>query len=86
MLHNARFRGLVSRARASSDFLKMIQPEDLLKYGMIPEFVGRILVIVTLRELDETDLMRVLTEQKNSLVKQFQQLSRSSALSFFSEI
>jgi ATP-dependent Clp protease ATP-binding subunit ClpX len=60
--------------RAGSDFLKMIQPEDLLKYGMIPEFVGRIPVIVTLRELDETDLMRVLTEPKNSLVKQFQQL------------
>jgi ATP-dependent Clp protease ATP-binding subunit ClpX len=60
--------------RAGSDFLEMIQPEDLLKYGMIPEFVGRIPVIVTLRELDETDLMRVLTEPKNSLVKQFQQL------------
>jgi ATP-dependent Clp protease ATP-binding subunit ClpX len=60
--------------RAGSDFLEMIQPEDLLKYGMIPEFVGRIPVIVTLRELNETDLTRVLTEPKNSLVKQFQQL------------
>ena len=62
------------KERAGSGFLEMIQPEDLLKYGMIPEFVGRIPVIVTLRELDETDLMRVLTEPKNSLVKQFQQL------------
>jgi len=60
--------------RAGSDFLEMIQPEDLLKYGMIPEFVGRISVIATLRELDETDLIRVLTQPKNSLVKQFQQL------------
>jgi ATP-dependent Clp protease ATP-binding subunit ClpX len=60
--------------RIASDFLEMIQPEDLLKYGMIPEFVGRIPVIVTLRELNETDLTQVLTEPKNSLVKQFQQL------------
>jgi ATP-dependent Clp protease ATP-binding subunit ClpX len=60
--------------RADSDFLEMIQPEDLLKYGMIPEFVGRIPVIATLKELDETDLIRVLNEPKNSLIKQFQQL------------
>lgn len=60
--------------RVGSDFLEMIQPEDLLRYGMIPEFVGRIPVIVTLRELNETDLTQVLTEPKNSLVKQFQQL------------
>ncbi len=67
--------------RASSDFLEMIQPEDLLKYGMIPEFVGRIPVIATLRELDETDLIRVLTEPKNSLVKQFQQLFQFEGVS-----
>jgi ATP-dependent Clp protease ATP-binding subunit ClpX len=60
--------------RGESDFLKMVQPEDLLKYGMIPEFVGRIPVIATLRELDETELIRVLREPKNSLIKQFQQL------------
>ena len=67
--------------RDGSDFLEMIQPEDLLKYGMIPEFVGRIPVIVTLRELNETDLTRVLTEPKNSLVKQFQQLFQIEGVS-----
>jgi ATP-dependent Clp protease ATP-binding subunit ClpX len=67
--------------RAGSDFLEMIQPEDLLKYGMIPEFVGRIPVIVTLRELNETDLIQVLTEPKNSLVKQFQQLFQIEGVS-----
>jgi len=67
--------------RAASDFLEMIQPEDLLKFGLIPEFVGRIPVIVTLRELDESDLIRVLTEPKNSLVKQFQQLFQLEGVS-----
>ncbi|MEJ2657410.1 MAG: ATP-dependent Clp protease ATP-binding subunit ClpX [Desulfobacterales bacterium] len=57
-----------------TDFLEMIQPEDLIKYGLIPEFIGRIPVIATLRELDEADLIRILTEPKNSLVKQFQHL------------
>ena len=67
--------------RSESDFLKMIQPEDLLKYGMIPEFVGRIPVIATLRELDETELIRVLSEPKNSLIKQFQQLFQIEGVS-----
>jgi ATP-dependent Clp protease ATP-binding subunit ClpX len=59
---------------AGADVLKMVQPEDLLKYGFIPEFIGRIPVIATLRELDETALIRVLTEPRNSLIKQFQRL------------
>jgi len=67
--------------RVESDFLEMIQPEDLLKYGMIPEFVGRIPVIATLRELDETELIRVLSEPKNSLIKQFQQLFQIEGVS-----
>jgi len=67
--------------RGESDFLKMVQPEDLLKYGMIPEFVGRIPVIATLRELDETELIRVLSEPKNSLIKQFQQLFQIEGVS-----
>ena len=67
--------------RFESDFLEMIQPEDLLKYGMIPEFVGRIPVIATLRELDETELIRVLREPKNSLIKQFQQLFHYEGIS-----
>ena len=53
---------------------QMIQPEDLLKYGMIPEFVGRLPVIATLNELDEKALIRVLTEPKSSLVKQYEKL------------
>ncbi|HSQ85157.1 MAG TPA: ATP-dependent Clp protease ATP-binding subunit ClpX [Desulfobacterales bacterium] len=67
--------------RGESDFLEMVQPEDLLKYGMIPEFVGRIPVIATLRELDETELIRVLSEPKNSLIKQFQQLFQIEGVS-----
>ncbi|HSH36789.1 ATP-dependent Clp protease ATP-binding subunit ClpX [Schnuerera sp.] len=56
------------------ELLKEIQPEDLLKYGLIPEFVGRLPVIVTLEELDEEALVRILTEPKNALVKQYKEL------------
>ncbi|MBC8588274.1 ATP-dependent Clp protease ATP-binding subunit ClpX [Paratissierella segnis] len=56
------------------DILKEIQPEDLLKYGLIPEFVGRLPVLVTLEELDIDALVRILTEPKNSLVKQYKEL------------
>ncbi len=52
------------------------QPEDLLKYGLIPEFVGRLPVISTLRALEEEDLVRILTEPKNALVRQFRQFFR----------
>ncbi|MDO4593755.1 MAG: ATP-dependent Clp protease ATP-binding subunit ClpX [Tissierellia bacterium] len=54
--------------------LTEILPEDLLKYGLIPEFVGRVPVVVTLEGLDEKSLVRILTEPKNSLVKQYQRL------------
>ncbi len=54
--------------------LQMVQPEDLLKFGLIPEFVGRLPVIATLGELNEAALVRILTEPKNALVKQFQKL------------
>jgi len=53
---------------------KMVEPEDLIKYGLIPEFVGRLPVIATLEELDEKALVQILTEPKNALVKQFQKL------------
>lgn len=56
------------------DILKKIQPEDLLKYGLIPEFVGRLPVLVTLEELDIDSLVKILTEPKNSLVKQYKEL------------
>ncbi len=54
--------------------LNKIQPEDLIKYGLIPEFVGRLPVVVTLEELDEEALVRILTEPKNAIVKQYKEL------------
>ena len=51
-----------------------VEPEDLIKFGLIPELVGRLPVVATLRELDEDTLVRILTEPKNSLIKQFQKL------------
>ncbi len=56
------------------EILSKVQPQDLLKFGLIPEFVGRLPVIATLNELDEEALVRILTEPKNALVKQFQKL------------
>ena len=57
-----------------SKLLYEVQPEDLLKFGLIPEFVGRLPVIATLGELDEEALVRILTEPKNALVRQYQKL------------
>ena len=56
------------------DILRMVQPEDLIKFGLIPEFLGRLPVIATLDELNEASLIRILTEPKNALVKQFQHM------------
>ncbi|RQD75338.1 MAG: ATP-dependent Clp protease ATP-binding subunit ClpX [Candidatus Syntrophonatronum acetioxidans] len=57
-----------------NEILKHVLPQDLLKYGLIPEFVGRIPVIASLESLDEEALVRILTEPKNALVKQYQKL------------
>jgi ATP-dependent Clp protease ATP-binding subunit ClpX len=54
--------------------LKGVEPEDLIKYGLIPEFVGRLPVVATLDELDETALIQILTEPKNALLKQYQRM------------
>jgi ATP-dependent Clp protease ATP-binding subunit ClpX len=54
--------------------LKTVEPEDLIKYGLIPEFVGRLPVVATLEELDEPALIQILTEPKNALIKQYQKL------------
>ena len=54
--------------------LEKVQPEDLLKYGLIPEFVGRFSAVATLKELNEEALMQVMTEPKNALVKQYKKL------------
>lgn len=56
------------------EYLSMVLPEDLLKFGLIPEFVGRLPVISTLEPLDEATLVRILSEPKNALVKQYQKL------------
>ncbi len=65
-----------STENTMGELLKELQPEDLLKYGLIPEFVGRLPVIVTLEELDCDALVKILTEPKNALVKQYKELFR----------
>ena len=60
--------------KKAGEMLELVEPEDLIKYGLIPEFVGRMPVLANLHELDEKALVRILTEPKNSLVKQFQKL------------
>jgi ATP-dependent Clp protease ATP-binding subunit ClpX len=58
--------------RRVGELLAMVQPEDLLKFGMIPEFVGRLPVVATLHDLDEPALVRILREPKNAVIKQYQ--------------
>jgi ATP-dependent Clp protease ATP-binding subunit ClpX len=63
-----------SDARQMSDLLRQVEPEDMIKFGLIPEFVGRLPVMAVLDELDETALVRILTEPKNALMRQYQKL------------
>jgi ATP-dependent Clp protease ATP-binding subunit ClpX len=60
--------------RKQGEIFRDVQPDDLLKYGLIPEFVGRLAVVATLDDLDNASLRRILTEPKNALVKQYQRL------------
>ena len=60
--------------RRTGEILREVEPEDLLKFGLIPEFVGRLPVIATLEDLDEEALIEILTKPKNALVKQYQRL------------
>ncbi|SDH20787.1 ATP-dependent Clp protease ATP-binding subunit ClpX [Alloyangia pacifica] len=60
--------------RGTGEIFKELEPEDLLKFGLIPEFVGRLPVIATLEDLDEDALVTILTQPKNALVKQYQRL------------
>jgi ATP-dependent Clp protease ATP-binding subunit ClpX len=60
--------------RDTEDVFKQVQPHDLLKFGIIPELVGRLPVITSLKALDREQLVRILTEPKNALVKQYQKL------------
>ncbi len=57
-----------------SDLMKSLEPEDLIKYGLIPEFIGRMPIVATLNELDEKSLVQILKEPKNSLIKQYKRL------------
>ena len=57
-----------------SETMKLLEPEDLIKYGLIPEFIGRMPIIATLDDLDEKSLVKILKEPKNSLIKQYQRL------------
>ncbi len=63
-----------SKKQSEAELLAQVLPEDLNKFGMIPEFIGRIPVITSLEELSEDDLVRILTEPKNALVKQYKKL------------
>ena len=58
----------------TGEWMKNLEPEDLLKYGLIPEFIGRLPIVATLEDLDEKSLIKILMEPKNSLVKQYQEL------------
>jgi len=70
--------------RQTGEILRGVEPEDLLKFGLIPEFVGRLPVVATLEDLDEDALVEILTRPKNALVKQYQRLfeMENSKLSF----
>ncbi len=58
----------------ADEYLPLVEPDDLLKFGLIPEFIGRLPVVATLHSLDETALLNILTEPKNAIVKQYQKL------------
>ncbi|PZU53178.1 MAG: ATP-dependent Clp protease ATP-binding subunit ClpX [Thauera sp.] len=60
--------------RSTGEALRNVEPEDLIKFGLIPEFVGRLPVVATLQELDEEALIQILIEPKNALIKQYQKL------------
>ena len=62
------------KERSLSEIMKQLEPEDLIKYGLIPEFIGRMPIIATLNDLDEKSLVKILKEPKNSLIKQYQRL------------
>jgi ATP-dependent Clp protease ATP-binding subunit ClpX len=60
--------------KKTGEWMKSLEPEDLLRYGLIPEFIGRLPMIATLEDLDEKSLIKILKEPKNSLIKQYQKL------------
>ena len=68
------FESDIKKVKEEKEILSLVEPDDLIKYGLIPEFIGRLPVITTLEELGEEDLVRILLEPKNSLVKQYKKL------------
>ncbi len=58
------------------ELLELVKPEDLIKFGLIPEFLGRLPIITSIGELNETSLVKILTQPKNALVRQYQELFR----------
>src|SRR5690606_2528275 len=60
--------------RGTGELFALVEPDDLLKFGMIPEFIGRLPILASLEDLDEEALVKILTEPKNALVKQFMEL------------
>ncbi len=62
------------KEQSLSEIMKKLEPEDLIKYGLIPEFIGRMPIIATLNDLDEKSLIKILQEPKNSLIKQYKRL------------
>lgn len=65
-----------SKDKRTADILRQLEPDDLVKFGMIPEFIGRVPIVAVLEPLDEETLMAILTEPKNALIKQYQKLLR----------
>ncbi|HIB26803.1 MAG TPA: ATP-dependent Clp protease ATP-binding subunit ClpX [Candidatus Marinimicrobia bacterium] len=74
------FAKTVAKSKKENEILKEVRPEDLIKYGFIPELIGRLPVVTTLEHLDKDALMRVLLEPKNSLVKQYKKLFRMEGI------
>lgn len=80
------FRAEIPAKRKIGNVLEMVRPEDLLKYGIIPELIGRLPVIASLEELNEDALIQILTQPKNAIVKQYQKLlSFDNVRLFFSD-
>ena len=74
------FAKTVAKSKKEDEILKEVRPDDLIKYGFIPELIGRLPVVTTLEHLDKDALMRVLLEPKNSLVKQYKKLFRMEGI------
>ena len=68
------YKWAIYHERKVGEIFKEVEPEDLLKFGLIPEFIGRLPMIATLEDLDEKSLIKILEEPKNSLTKQYKEL------------